>query len=160
VSDGLQYRDLLCRALVDHLTVREALEVRLRTNWIYIQEPDVLVGRLQIFNNWKPYMVADPARPGSGWSIFATRRTPLMEDGRRGFEEVCHFFAEVEKIGILQACDVTDAHVVRVLRPYPAYFGTYDRFHVIREFLDRYHNLYLVGRKNGMHKYNNQDHPC
>jgi hypothetical protein len=65
--------------------------------------------------------------------------------------------AEVEKIGILRASDVTDAHVVRVPKTYPAYFGTYDRFHVIREFLDHYQNLYLVGR-NGMHKYNNQDH--
>ena len=52
---------------------------------------------------------------------------------------------------------MTDAHVVRVPKTYPAYFGTYDRFHVIREFLDRFDNLYLVGR-NGMHKYNNQDH--
>jgi hypothetical protein len=65
--------------------------------------------------------------------------------------------AEVEKIGILKASDVVDAHVVRVPKTYPAYFGTYDRFHVLREFLDRYQNLYLVGR-NGMHKYNNQDH--
>jgi hypothetical protein len=65
--------------------------------------------------------------------------------------------AEVEKIGILQAADVSDAHVVRVPKTYPAYFGTYDRFHIIREFLDRFPNLYLVGR-NGMHKYNNQDH--
>jgi hypothetical protein len=65
--------------------------------------------------------------------------------------------AEVEKIGILRAGDVTDAHVVRVPKTYPAYFGTYDRFHVIREFLDQFQNLYLVGR-NGMHKYNNQDH--
>ena len=65
--------------------------------------------------------------------------------------------AEVEKIGILRAADVSDSHVVRVPKTYPAYFGTYNRFHVIREFLDRFHNLYLVGR-NGMHKYNNQDH--
>jgi hypothetical protein len=65
--------------------------------------------------------------------------------------------AEVEKIGILRAGDVIDAHVVRVPKTYPAYFGTYDRFHIIREYLDRFPNLYLVGR-NGMHKYNNQDH--
>jgi hypothetical protein len=73
-------------------------------------------------------------------------------------EELKKFaIGEVEKIGILKASDVSDAHVVRVAKTYPAYFGTYDRFHVIREFLDHFENLYLVGR-NGMHKYNNQDH--
>src|ERR1700721_2559248 len=65
--------------------------------------------------------------------------------------------AEVEKIGVLRASNVTDAHVVRVPKTYPAYFGSYYRFHIIREFLHRFGNLYLVGR-NGIHKYNNQDH--
>ena len=64
---------------------------------------------------------------------------------------------EVAKIGILKAEDVEDYHVVHVPKTYPAYFGSYDRFHVIREYLDRIENLFLVGR-NGMHKYNNQDH--
>ena len=61
------------------------------------------------------------------------------------------------KIGILKAEDVEDSHVVRVPKTYPAYFGSYDRFDVIRNFVDRFENLFLVGR-NGMHKYNNQDH--
>ena len=65
--------------------------------------------------------------------------------------------SEVAKIGILDPKDVEDTHVVRVPKTYPAYFGTYDRFHVIRNFLDQFANLYLIGR-NGMHKYNNQDH--
>jgi len=65
--------------------------------------------------------------------------------------------AEVEKIGILKSKDVIDGHVVRVPKTYPAYFGTYDRFDLIRNFMDGYQNLFLVGR-NGMHKYNNQDH--
>jgi protoporphyrinogen oxidase len=65
--------------------------------------------------------------------------------------------AEIAKIGILNAEDVEDSHVVRVPKTYPAYFGTYDRFDVIRNYLDGFENLFLVGR-NGMHKYNNQDH--
>jgi protoporphyrinogen oxidase len=65
--------------------------------------------------------------------------------------------SEMEKIGILKASDVLDGHVVRVPKTYPAYFGTYDRFDVIQKFTDRFENLFLVGR-NGMHKYNNQDH--
>jgi protoporphyrinogen oxidase len=64
---------------------------------------------------------------------------------------------EVEKIGILKAGDVLDGHVVRVPKTYPAYFGSYDNFDTLREFTDGFTNLYMVGR-NGMHKYNNQDH--
>jgi protoporphyrinogen oxidase len=65
--------------------------------------------------------------------------------------------AEIAKIGIVNAEDVRDGNVVRVPKTYPAYFGTYDRFDELREFTDRFENLFLVGR-NGMHKYNNQDH--
>jgi protoporphyrinogen oxidase len=156
VSDGLQYRDFITVGLlVDHLTVREADGGRLKDNWIYIQEPDVLVGRLQIFNNWSPYMVADPSKTWIGLEYFCYQTDALWKMADEDLKKFA--IAEVEKIGILRACDVTDAHVVRVPKTYPAYFGTYDRFHVIREFLDHYHNLYLVGR-NGMHKYNNQDH--
>ncbi len=156
VSDGLQYRDFITVGLlVDRLTVCEADGGPLKDNWIYIQEPDVLVGRLQIFNNWSPYMVADPSKTWIGLEYFCYQTDALWKMPDEDLKKFA--IAEVEKIGILRACDVTDAHVVRVPKTYPAYFGTYDRFHVIREFLDPFHNLYLVGR-NGMHKYNNQDH--
>jgi protoporphyrinogen oxidase len=156
VSDGLQYRDFITVGLlVDKLSVREADGGRLKDNWIYIQEPDVLVGRLQIFNNWSPYMVADPNKTWIGLEYFCYQTDALWKMADEDLKKFA--IAEVEKIGILRAADVSDSHVVRVPKTYPAYFGTYDRFHVIREFLDRYHNLYLVGR-NGMHKYNNQDH--
>jgi protoporphyrinogen oxidase len=156
VSDGLQYRDFITVGLlVDQLTVREADGGTLRDNWIYIQEPDVLVGRLQIFNNWSPYMVADPNKTWIGLEYFCYQTDALWKMADEDLKKFA--IAEVEKIGILRAADVSDSHVVRVPKTYPAYFGTYDRFHVIREFLDRFQNLYLVGR-NGMHKYNNQDH--
>jgi protoporphyrinogen oxidase len=72
--------------------------------------------------------------------------------------EIARFaIAEIEKIGILRARDVLDSHVVRVPKTYPAYFGTYDRFDEVVKYMDRFENLFLVGR-NGMHKYNNQDH--
>jgi len=156
VSDGLQYRDFITVGLlVDGLILREADGGPLQDNWIYIQEPDVLVGRLQIFNNWSPYMVADPSKTWIGLEYFCYQTDALWKMSDQDLEKFA--IAEVEKIGVLRACDVTDAHVVRVPKTYPAYFGTYDRFHIIREFLDRFDNLYLVGR-NGMHKYNNQDH--
>jgi protoporphyrinogen oxidase len=156
VSDGLQYRDFITVGLlVNQLKVREADGGPLKDNWIYIQEPDVLVGRLQIFNNWSPYLVADPSKTWIGLEYFCYQTDALWKMADEDLKKFA--IAEVEKIGILRASDVTDAHVVRVPKTYPAYFGTYDRFHVIREFLDHYQNLYLVGR-NGMHKYNNQDH--
>ena len=156
VSDGLQYRDFITVGLlVDRLSVLEADGSPLKDNWIYIQEPDVLVGRLQIFNNWSPYMVADPSKTWIGLEYFCYQTDALWKMADEDLKKFA--IGEVEKIGILKAADVRDAHVVRVPKTYPAYFGTYDRFHIIREFLDRFPNLYLVGR-NGMHKYNNQDH--
>jgi len=156
VADGLQYRDfVIVGLLVNELKAREADGSPLKDNWIYIQEPDVLVGRLQIFNNWSPYLVADPSKTWIGLEYFCNDTDDLwnMPD-----EELTKFaIREVDKIGILRSADVVDAHVVRIPKTYPAYFGSYDRFELIRGFVDRFQNLYLVGR-NGMHKYNNQDH--
>ncbi len=156
VSEGLIYRDFITVGLlVNKLLVTEPDGSPLKDTWIYIQEPDVTVGRLQIFNNWSPWMVADPTKMWIGLEYFCNDTDPLwtMPD-----EEIKEFaVAEMEKIGILKQSDVLDGHVVRVPKTYPAYFGTYDRFDVIQKFTDTFENLFLVGR-NGMHKYNNQDH--
>jgi protoporphyrinogen oxidase len=156
VSAGLQYRDFITVGLLaDRLKVKEPDGGLLKDTWIYVQEPDVILGRLQIFNNWSPYLVADPTKVWIGLEYFCYDTDELwkMPD-----EELKQFaIAEVAKIGILNAEDVSDGHVVRVPKTYPAYFGTYDRFDELREFTDGFENLFLVGR-NGMHKYNNQDH--
>jgi len=156
ITEGLVYRDFITVGLlVDKLAVTEADGSRLKDTWIYIQEPDVLVGRLQIFNNWSPYMVADPEKVWIGLEYFCYESDELwkMPDA-----EIAKFaVAEIEKIGILRASDVRDTHVVRVPKTYPAYFGTYERFDEVVKYMDRFENLFLVGR-NGMHKYNNQDH--
>jgi protoporphyrinogen oxidase len=156
VSEGLQYRDFITVGLlVDKLKVKEPDGGLLKDTWIYVQEPDVLLGRLQIFNNWSPYLVADPSKVWIGLEYFCYETDDLwkMQD-----EDLKKFaIAEVAKIGIIEAKDVSDAHVVRVPKTYPAYFGTYSRFEELKDFTDRFENLFLVGR-NGMHKYNNQDH--
>jgi len=156
VSEGLQYRDFITVGLlVDKLKVREPDGGLLKDTWIYIQEPDVLLGRLQIFNNWSPYLVEDATKVWIGLEYFCYETDDLwkMPD-----DEMKQFaIAEVARIGILDADDVSDAHVERVPKTYPAYFGTYDRFDDLKEFTNRIDNLFLVGR-NGMHKYNNQDH--
>ena len=156
VSDGLVYRDFVTVGLLaDKLMVTEPDGAPLKDTWIYIQEPDVLLGRLQIFNNWSPYMVADPGKVWIGLEYFCYDTDELWKMPN---EEIAKFaIGEVEKIGILKAADVHDWHVVRVPKTYPAYFGTYDRFDEIVEFMNGFENLYLVGR-NGMHKCNNQDH--
>jgi protoporphyrinogen oxidase len=161
VSEGLEYRDFITvGVLANKLDVVEPEgglggSALIKDTWIYIQEPDVLLGRLQIFNNWSPYMVADPTKVWIGLEYFCYETDPLwsMQD------DTLKTFAagELEKIGILRTAEVLDAHVVRVPKTYPAYFGTYDRFAELREWVDGFGNLFLVGR-NGMHKYNNQDH--
>jgi protoporphyrinogen oxidase len=124
-------------------------------NWIYIQEPDVRIGRLQIFNNWSPALVADSRTVWLGLEYFCNQGDDLwvMED-----EQFLDFaIGELEKIGFIERSDVIDGTLVRVPSAYPAYFGTYNQFGDLRAYLDRFSNLYPIGR-NGMHRYNNQDH--
>ena len=156
VSEGLEYRDFITVGLLaDRLKVKEADGGLLKDTWIYVQEPDVQLGRLQIFNNWSPHLVADPAKVWLGLEYFCYETDDLWKMDDEALKQFA--IAEVVKIGILEADAVTDGHVVRVPKTYPAYFGTYARFDELREFTDRFENLILVGR-NGMHKYNNQDH--
>jgi protoporphyrinogen oxidase len=124
-------------------------------NWIYVQEPDVKVGRLQFFNNWSPYMVADPDTVWVGLEYFGNEGDELW---RMDDSALARFgTAELERIGVIHAADVISSTVARSPKAYPAYFGTFDRFEEIRAFLDGIENLIPLGR-NGMHRYNNQDH--
>jgi protoporphyrinogen oxidase len=159
VSDGLTYRDfitvgLLVRSLRIHDDTPQGKKL-ISDNWIYIQEPDVQLGRLQIFNNWSPFMVADEANAWLGLEYFCNESDDIwkLSDDRM----VALATSELCKIGIIEETEVLDATVLRVEKTYPAYFGTYDRFPEIRKHVDRYENLFLIGR-NGMHRYNNQDH--
>ena len=156
VSDGLIYRDFITVGLLaNKLMVTEKNGTPLKDNWIYIQEPDVMVGRLQIFNNWSPWLVDCPDKVWIGLEYFCYETDPLWKLADEEMAQLA--ISEVVKIGILKAEDVVDTHVVHVPKTYPAYFGTYSRFDVIREYMDGFENCFLIGR-NGMHKYNNQDH--
>ena len=158
ISDGLQYRDFVTVGLlVKRLSVedKEHPKQLIRDNWIYIQEPDVRAGRLQIFNNWSPYMVKDPDTVWIGVEYFCYQTDDLWTMPESEMANLAKH--ELEKIGILKSSEVLDATVIRMPKTYPAYFGTYTRFDELRAYLDSFENLFLVGR-NGMHKYNNQDH--
>jgi protoporphyrinogen oxidase len=124
-------------------------------NWIYIQEPDVRIGRLQIFNNWSPSMVARPDSIWLGLEYFCSAGDDLWSMPDASFIDFAA--AELEKIGMIDRREVIDGTVVRVPKAYPAYFGEYREFGRIRAYLDTFYNMYPIGR-NGMHRYNNQDH--
>ncbi|UTB32892.1 MAG: hypothetical protein NKF70_01010 [Methanobacterium sp. ERen5] len=161
VAEGLIYRDFITVGLLlNELKIKN--ESKLKTinnlvpdNWIYIQERDVKIGRLQIFNNWSPYLVEDPNKVWIGLEYFCNEGDDLWNMSQSEFTDFA--VEELVKIGIIKREDVIDSVVLKVEKTYPAYFGSYDRFNVIKEFTDEYDNLYLIGR-NGMHRYNNMDH--
>jgi len=156
VSNGLLYRDFITVGLLlNRLNISDPGGELLKDTWIYIQEPDVLVGRMQIFNNWSPYLVSDPEKVWIGLEYFCYDTDELWRKPDQ--DMIALAVQEAEQLGIVARADVLDGTVLRMEKTYPAYFGTYDRFPVIRDFVDRYENLFLIGR-NGMHKYNNQDH--
>jgi len=161
VAAGLVYRDfitvglLLKKMKIKNETGLKTVNDLVPDNWIYIQEREVKLGRLQIFNNWSPYLVADPDTVWVGLEYFCTEGDELwlMRD-----TDIAGFaIDELASIDIIDPGDVLDSTVIRMPKAYPAYFGSYDKFDVVREHADRFANLFLVGR-NGMHRYNNADH--
>lgn len=161
VAEGLVYRDFLVVGLllkklkIKNETKRVTLNNIIPDNWIYVQESDVKVGRIQVFNNWSPYMVADSDNVWLGLEYFCNEGDGIW--GRPDREMAALAAQELASLGIAAKGDVLDSTVIRMKKSYPAYFGRYDDFDVIREFTGRYENLFLIGR-NGMHRYNNQDH--
>jgi protoporphyrinogen oxidase len=160
VAAGLVYRDFMTVGLLlRKLHVREAGKApaaRIPDNWVYVQEGDVRVGRVQVFNNWSPYMVTDNANAvWIGLEYFVDEGDDLW---RKPDAEMIQFaIDEMEKIDFVRREDVLDACVLRMPKAYPAYFGSYDRLDEVQRWATSVPNLFLVGR-NGMHRYNNQDH--
>jgi protoporphyrinogen oxidase len=149
-AEGLNYRDFLTVALI--VERRDVFP----DNWIYIHDPKVRLGRVQNFKNWSPYMVPDPEKTCLGLEYFCFEGddlwtmddADLIELGKR----------ELEMIDLVKASEVTDGSVVRVEKAYPVYDSMYaELVEKVRGFVDGIDNLQLVGR-NGMHRYNNQDH--
>ncbi|MGA2301272.1 MAG: NAD(P)/FAD-dependent oxidoreductase [Candidatus Acidiferrum sp.] len=159
VAAGLQYRDFIAVGLLlNSLRIKDDVSSPaplVADTWIYLQDPDVLAGRLLIFNNWSPYLVKDPSKVWIGVEYFCYESDNLWKLPEEEMARLA--MTELERIGIIDAREVVDWRVERVPKAYPAYFGAYERFGEVQEFLDGFENLFLVGR-NGMHKYNNQDH--
>ncbi|MBO9202820.1 MULTISPECIES: NAD(P)/FAD-dependent oxidoreductase [Niastella] len=160
VAAGLQYRDfinvgVLLKQLSKPVGKGGYEKLELKDNWIYIQERDVKVGRLMIYNNWGEGMVNNPTNTWIGMEYFCNKSDDFWALPDEAIQKIA--IQELEKMKLAHAGDVLDITVRRLEKTYPAYFGTYHQFDKIREYVNQFENLFLVGR-NGMHKYNNTDH--
>jgi protoporphyrinogen oxidase len=148
---SLRYRDFLTVGLI----VRD--RDRFTDNWIYIHDPNVKVGRIQNYKSWSPEMVPDPALCSYGLEYFCFEGDGLWTAPDCDLIELAK--REIQKVNLAASADVVDGCVIRQPKAYPVYDDAYQR-HVetIRQALaENFPTLHLVGR-NGMHKYNNQDH--
>lgn len=163
IAANLPYRDFITVGLlVDKLKIKNETKLKTYANripdtWIYIQERDVKLGRLQVFNNWSPYMVKDYEHTmWIGLEYFCTEGDDMWNATDRDF--INKAIDELVKIDILDSpSDVLDSVRIRVKKAYPAYYGAYYELDKVRGFLDAIPNLFCIGR-NGQHRYNNQDH--
>ena len=162
VAADLPYRDFITVGLLlKRLKIRNRTKIKTLGNivpdcWIYIQDRNVKIGRLQIFNNWSPYMTNDPEKTvWIGLEYFCREGDGLWSASDKDFIEFAAH--ELETIGIIDRSDLLGGTRIKIKKAYPAYFGSYSRFGEIRAFLDSIENLYCIGR-NGQHRYNNMDH--
>lgn len=162
VATTLPYRDFITVGLlVDKLELENKTKHITVNNivpdcWIYIQERDVKIGRLQIFNNWSPYLPADNENTvWIGLEYFCDEGDNMWNMSSEDF--ITFAVEELVKIDVIKKDSVKDATHLRVKKAYPAYFGSYKDFPKVKDYLDSYENLFCIGR-NGQHRYNNMDH--
>ena len=159
---ALPYRDFITVGLlVDRMKLQNETKIKTVSNiipdcWIYIQDHNVKLGRLQIFNNWSPYMVKDYRNTvWLGLEYFCSEGDWMWNMPDEQFIEFA--IKELASIGLIEPTAVKDAVRIRMPKAYPAYFGSYDHIEEIRKYLNSISNLYCIGR-NGQHRYNNMDH--
>lgn len=162
VAQNLPYRDFMTVGLlVKKFAIKNKSKYKTVSNiipdcWIYIQERNVKLGRLQIFNNWSPYLVKNlEDTVWIGLEYFCTEGDDMWSSSDNEFIDFAA--SELASIGIINKEDVLDATLVRVKKAYPAYFGSYKDFDKVKNYLNKIENLYCIGR-NGQHRYNNMDH--
>jgi len=150
----LQYRDFISVGL---LLASKPLEggASLTDTWMYVHEPGVKVGRVQLFHNWSPYLVANQTHGWVGLEYFCNEGDEFWSQSDESLIKLAT--KELQDIGVRQNIEVLGGYVLREPKAYPAYTGAYAHFDALRAELDHIDNLYCIGR-NGMHRYNNQDH--
>jgi protoporphyrinogen oxidase len=163
IASGLPYRDYMTvGVLVSGLALKNKTKMPtlggiVPDNWVYVHDSRVKMGRFQIYNNWSPYLVANPE--GTVWlglEYFCNEGDALWT--KTDDEFAADAIKEMVELGLINNIhEVLDFHVERVKKAYPAYFDTYSEINVLRTWLDTIPNLYCIGR-NGQHRYNNIDH--
>ena len=162
-AKGLPYRDFVTVGLLfEKLALKNKTKIKTLNNiipdcWIYVQEENVKLGRMQIFNNWSPYMVKEPLKKiWIGLEYFCNEGDEYWNRSPEEWKDSA--IKELIQMGVVSAGETLfDFHVEKVEKAYPAYFDTYSQMDAIIAFLDTFPNLYCVGR-NGQHRYNNMDH--
>ncbi len=162
IALGLPYRDFMTVGLlVNKLKLQNKTNIKTFGNivpdcWIYVQDTNVKLGRIQIFNNWSPYLVKDPINTiWLGLEYFCKKGDKLWNMTDQEAKDFA--VSELCKIGIIDSCDVIDYHRELIEKAYPAYFDTYSKIDSVKNYLDSFENLFALGR-NGQHRYNNMDH--
>jgi protoporphyrinogen oxidase len=163
IATGLPYRDFVTVGLlVKRLNLKNETAIKTLGNivpdcWIYVQDVGVKLGRIQIFNNWSPYMVEDPENTvWIGLEYFCSEGDEFWNMSQK--ECVKLAVKELLRMGVISSVkDVLDYHREKVKKAYPAYFDTYAQMDQLIGYLNRFDNLYCIGR-NGQHRYNNMDH--
>lgn len=162
IAKELPYRDFITVGLclkkmnIDNKTKIKTYQNRIPDTWIYIQEREVKIGRLQIFNNWSPYLVNDYENTiWIGLEYFCTEGDALWNMDKDQFINMA--IEELVKIDIINREDVLDSCQIKIKKAYPAYYGSYYQLGKVKDFLNGIDNLYCLGR-NGQHRYNNMDH--
>lgn len=163
IAKGLPYRDFVTVGLLlKKLNLKNKTKIKTINNivpdcWIYVQDSGVKLGRIQIFNNWSPYLVAKPEETvWIGLEYFCNENDKYWNMSSQEWRTLG--IEELLKMGVISdAADVLDSHLERVKKAYPAYFDTYKDIGKLVDYLDTFDNLYCVGR-NGQHRYNNMDH--
>ncbi|MGN1372106.1 MAG: NAD(P)/FAD-dependent oxidoreductase [Candidatus Coprovivens sp.] len=162
IANGLPYRDFVTVGLlVKKLNLKNETDKKTLNNivpdcWIYVQENDVKMGRIQVFNNWSPYMVKNPMDTvWIGLEYFCNENDDFWNLSEK--DTVKFAVNELVSMGIIDKDDVLDSHREQVKKAYPAYFDTYSEIDKVISYLNKFDNLYCIGR-NGQHRYNNMDH--
>ena len=162
IANGLPFRDFMTvGVLTNKLNLKNETKIKtlgniVPDNWIYVQDPDVTMLRMQIFNNWSPYLVKDVENKiwiGLEYTCEEGDKYWNMSD-----DEFTEFAVdELVSMKVINKEDVVDVHREKIKKAYPAYFDTYKDIDKVIKYLDSIDNLYCIGR-NGQHRYNNMDH--
>lgn len=162
IAEGLPYRDFITVGLLlNKINLKNETNIKTLGNiipdcWIYMQEPEVKMCRIQIFNNWSPYMLENPMNNiWIGMEYVCSEKDDLwkmQEDEMKNYA-----INELKKLNLINEDEILDYHVEKIKKAYPAYFDTYSEIDKVIEYVNKFDNLYCIGR-NGQHRYNNMDH--